>query len=408
MKIIILSDFAFINGGNAKVALQTSVDLAKQGYDVTLFTGAGPIADFLKNVSNLEVICLNQYDILSDPNRIRAIINGLWNFKARKAFKCLLKTFNRDDTIIHVHSCSKVLSSSCVQVANKMGFKIIYHLHDYGIACPNMGFYNYKKDCICKKKAMSIQCLISNCDSRNYFHKVWRYIRQFIQMKIAKMPSEISAFIAVSNFSMNILNPYLRNKENVYMIENKINEILDDKKIDVSKNKNIIFIGRLCPEKNPIILSKVTKMMNIPVIFIGSGPCEKEIQDVNDKAVITGWLDKIEMRKYIEKARVLVLTSSWYETQGMVVAEVGKNGIPSIVPSNNAATDFVIDGYNGLIFKNKDINSLKYMINKILDDDFAKYLGDNVYNYYKQDQNNVDYITKLVTIYKVVLRKDNI
>lgn len=408
MKIIILSDFAFINGGNAKVALQTSVDLAKQGYDVTLFTGAGPIADFLKNISNLEVICLNQYDILSDPNRIRAIINGLWNFKARKAFKCLLKTFNRDDTIIHVHSCSKVLSSSCVQVANKMGFKIIYHLHDYGIACPNMGFYNYKKDCICKKKAMSIQCLISNCDSRNYFHKAWRYIRQFIQMKIAKMPSEISAFIAVSNFSMNILNPYLRNKKNVYIIENKINGILDDKKIDVSKNKNIIFIGRLCPEKNPIILSKVTKMMNIPVIFIGSGPCEKEIQDINKKAVITGWLNKTEMREYIKQARVLVLTSSWYETQGMVVAEVGKNGIPSIVPSNNAATDFVIDEYNGLIFKNKDINSLKYMINKILDDDFAKYLGDNVYNYYKQDQNNVDYITKLVTIYKVVLRKDNI
>ena len=147
MKIIVLSDFAFINGGNAKVALQTSVDLAKQGYDVTLFAGAGPIADFLKNISNLEVICLNQYDILSDPNRIRAIINGLWNFKARKAFKCLLKTFNREDTIIHIHSCSKVLSSSCVQVANKMGFKIIYHLHDYGIACPNMGFYNYKKDC---------------------------------------------------------------------------------------------------------------------------------------------------------------------------------------------------------------------------------------------------------------------
>lgn len=408
MRIIVLSDFAFINGGNAKVALQTSVDLAKQGYDVTLFTGAGPIADFLKNILNLKVICLNQYDILSDPNRIRAIINGLWNFKARKAFKCLLKTFNRDDTIIHVHSCSKVLSSSCVQVANKMGFKIIYHLHDYGIACPNMGFYNYKKDCICKKKAMSIQCLISNCDSRNYFHKVWRYIRQFIQMKIAKMPSEISAFIAVSNFSMNILNPYLRNKKNVYMIENKINGILNDKKIDVSKNKNIIFIGRLSPEKNPVILAKSTKMMDIPVIFIGCGQCEKEIQDINKKAVITGWLDKTEMREYIEKARVLVLTSSWYETQGMVVAEVGKNGIPSIVPSNNAATDFVIDEYNGLIFKNKDINSLKYMINKILDDDFAKYLGDNVFNYYKQNKNNVDYIKKLVTIYKVVLRKDNI
>lgn len=65
-------------------------------------------------------------------------------------------------------------------------------------------------------------------------------------------------------------------------------------------------------------------MIDVPVIFIGSGQCEREIQDINKKAVITGWLNKTEMREYIEQARVLVLTSSWYETQGMVVAEVGK------------------------------------------------------------------------------------
>ena len=43
MRIVILSDYAFVNGGNAQVALQTSVDLAKQGHDVILFTGVGPI-----------------------------------------------------------------------------------------------------------------------------------------------------------------------------------------------------------------------------------------------------------------------------------------------------------------------------------------------------------------------------
>ena len=123
MKIIILSDFAFINGGNAQVALNTAVDLAQKGYNITLFTAVGPIADFLKNISNLRVICLNQYDILSDPNRVRAIINGLWNFKARREFKILLKNFDIKDTIIHIHSCSKALSSSCIQIANKMGFK---------------------------------------------------------------------------------------------------------------------------------------------------------------------------------------------------------------------------------------------------------------------------------------------
>lgn len=408
MKIIILSDFAFINGGNAQVALNTAVDLAQKGYNITLFTAVGPIADFLKNISNLRVICLNQYDILSDPNRVRAIINGLWNFKARREFKILLKNFDIKDTIIHIHSCSKALSSSCIQIANKMGFKTIYHLHDYGIACPNMGFYNYKKDCICKKKAMSVQCLIDNCDLRNYFHKLWRYIRQFIQIKISKMPDRISAFIAVSKFSANILKPYLINEKNIYFLENKITGILKNEKVEINKNKNIIFIGRLSAEKNPILLAKCAKEMDIPVIFIGDGPYKKEIEDVNDKAILTGWLNKKEMQKYIKKARVLVLTSSCYETQGMVVAEVGINGIPAIVPSNNAATDFVIHEYNGLIFKNKDINSLKYMINKILDDNFVKYLGNNVFNYYKQNENNVDYIKKLITIYEIVLKKDNI
>ena len=48
------------------------------------------------------------------------------------------------------------------------------------------------------------------------------------------------------------------------------------------------------------------------------------------------------------------------------------------------------------------------MINKILDDNFVKYLGNNVFNYYKQNENNVDYIKKLITIYEIVLKKDNI
>lgn len=47
MKIIILSDYAFINGGNAQVALNTAVALAKKNYSVTLF--AGGMSIFLNN-----------------------------------------------------------------------------------------------------------------------------------------------------------------------------------------------------------------------------------------------------------------------------------------------------------------------------------------------------------------------
>ena len=276
MRVIILNDFAYVNGGSAKIAIDTAIGLAKNNIDVTLFSAVGPVEDFLKNVSNLKVICLNQYDILNDPNRLRAIMNGIWNLRARKAFKNLLKKYDNEDTIIHVHGIEKALSSSCINIAVKMGFRVLYHLHEYGIACPNMGFYNYKKQTICTLKPLSMKCIITNCDSRCYAHKCWRIIRQWVQKNIGGVPRNVD-YAYISKFSYRILKPFLNKKNRIFYISNPIDSKKDER-IRVENNKKIVFIGRLVIEKNPMILAKVAKSVNIPVIFIGAGYCEKEIK----------------------------------------------------------------------------------------------------------------------------------
>lgn len=402
MRVIILNDFAYVNGGSAKIALDTALGLAKNNIDVTLFSAVGPVEGFLKNVPNLNVICLNQYDILNDPNRLRAIINGIWNLKARRTFKNLLKKYNNEETIIHVHGIEKALSSSCINIAVKMGFKVLYHLHEYGVACPNMGFYNYKKQSICTLKPLSIKCIMTNCDSRCYAHKVWRIVRQWIQKNIGGIPKDLN-YIYISRFSYNILRPFLNQNNKTYYVSNPIN-IEKKNRIKVEKNKEFIFIGRLVPEKNPILLAKIAKKMNLSVTFIGSGPCENEIKNIYSSAKITGWLNKIEIEEILKTARCLVFPSDWYECQPLVVLECMAKGIPCISSKVCASSESLIEGKTGLLFNNNDIRDLEKMINKVKNDNFVEYLSKNSYdNFWKFNYTMNKYLDIIVKIYKDIL-----
>lgn len=402
MKTIIVNDYAYINGGASQIAIKTAKMLAQKKIETCLFTGVGPISEELLNVSHLRVVCLNQSDILSDKNRCRAVINGLWNIKAKHRFEELLNQYNNKDTIIHIHTLSKCISSSIVRVAYQRGYKIVYHLHDYGIACPNLGFFNYNKNNICRYKSMGKQCIVTNCDSRKFVHKVWRVMRQFLQINFGGLPKNANGFIAVSKFSIDLLREYIPKDKEIVILPNPV---ADDncQYVDVNVNKKFIFIGRLSEEKNPVLLAKCAKELDVPVLFIGSGPCEEAIKSVNANAVITGWLSKDDINEYMKDARCLVLTSNCYETQGLVVLEAARNGIPSIVPNTSAAIEFVQNDYNGLIFEVNNAESLKKNMLKVIDNDFWKKISINVKKDCINIENDIDYIEKILSFYKKIL-----
>lgn len=403
MNIVILNDFAYINGGIGQVALPSSVAFANKGYFVLLFTAVGPISPFLKNVSNLNVICLNQSDILNDPKRWRAMLNGIWNKKASDIFGKTLDTLDRKDTIIHVHACAKALSTSCIHIALQKKFKVIFHMHDYGLACPNMGFFHYPRQQICKLEPLSYRCMKTNCDSRSYPHKMWRCLRQFIQIKYGGLPDQIKYFVTVSDFSCQILKKYLPKEANIFFVPNPI-EVRKKAYIKAEENKSIIFVGRLVPEKNPVLLAKAANKLNLSVIFIGSGSCEQEIKENCPHAVITGWLDAEQIEAYMQKARYLVLTSSCYETQGMVVPEAAARGVPTIVPDTCAARESIVINKSGMLFKSNDSASLEEVLIKMQDNDMVKSMGRFAYETFWEKENDMNnYIQNMMKIYNQIL-----
>jgi hypothetical protein len=87
--VVIATDTAKLNGGIAKVAITEAAGLVAAGLRVIFFAPNGPVDPGLA-ASGAEVVCLDEPDVLDDPNRLRAMGRGIWNRGAARALREVL------------------------------------------------------------------------------------------------------------------------------------------------------------------------------------------------------------------------------------------------------------------------------------------------------------------------------
>ena len=391
--VIIVNDFNYTQGGATKVAIDTANLLVKSNSDINVFFFSASLdkPDTLdKRIINVST---NQGEVLKDKNKVRGFINGIYNFKAKKEFKKLLKSLNRDETIIHVHGWTKCLSSSVFDIAFKMKFKVVLTLHDYFTACPNGGYFNYKQNKICKLKPLSMKCIRCNCDSRNYGFKIYRLIRQFVQNKIVKLNKKIAEVITISDFSENILKDSFNNA-NFHRLYNPIELDNSNNKIDFENNEYYLYVGRISKEKGVDIFCEALTKLNKDGIVVGDGDERGYLQNKYSKIKFVGWKNSTEVKSYMRNAKAMIFTSKWYETAGLTVLEAISCGLPVIVASNTAATEFITNKEQ--VFENSNVNNLIEIIK-----------NNNIRKEEKLDLKNFSfnrYIEKLNYVYNDIIK----
>jgi glycosyltransferase involved in cell wall biosynthesis len=357
MRIIVLNDFAYVEGGASQIALSSARALAGRGHRVLLFTGVGPVSADLQNVPGLEVVCLQQHEILDDPNRGRAMLRGLWNTRTAAVFREHLREFDPSDTVVHLHTYTKSLSSSVVRVALDRQFAVVMTMHDYFSVCPNGSFFIYPTQALCHLKPMSAACLGTQCDNRRYTHKLWRVARQWVQEHRGHLPGGMREFISISDVSEEILRPHLPAEARIHRVPNPIS-VPQGPPTNPAAHSCFTFVGRLSAEKGPLLLAACARQHRLPVRFIGDGAERVNLAAMLPDAEYTGWLSAAETRTALRPSRALVFPSLWYETQGLVVAEAAAIGLPAVVPFENAAREWVEDGVTGLHFRRADPEDL--------------------------------------------------
>jgi len=400
--VVILNDYAHVNGGAGQVALSTAEALAERGYRVTLLAAVAPVAQELEE-AGVRVILTGQYDIKSDPVRVRAATQGLWNPRAARALMNILSRCDPADTIVHVHGWCKALSSSVVHAALSMNFQIVVTLHDYFYACPTGGFFNFPRREICKLKPLSAACLMENCDRDGYAEKVWRSVRQGIQDHIGFGGTGIRHFITLSHLSETVLTPSLPHGAKLHRIPNPI-DVDRAEPVDVGRNTQFISVGRLSPEKGFGLFARAAKDLGCGATFVGEGPSRDEISGIYPEARITGWLSRSEVRNYFRSARALVFPSLLYEAQPLVVLEAAALGVPAIVPDQCAAKEAVDPEVTGLWFRTGDLSDLREKIAILRDPQVAARMGRTAYERYWHDPLTMErHLFLLQECYRLIL-----
>jgi glycosyltransferase involved in cell wall biosynthesis len=401
MNLVILNDAAHITGGAGKVAIDTACSLSRKGINVILFTAVGPVDKSLEQY-NLKVICLFQNDILNDSHRLRAIVQGLYNIRAKREFKRILKQLSPESTIIHFHSWTKSLSSSLFSVTAKFNYKVVITLHEYFSFCPNGSFYNYKQANICQLIPLSCSCISCNCDSRHFAHKVWRVLRQYIQNNVL-WDNRFLSFITISTLNRRILENNTSDKKiRIYNLRNPI-EINTNTPVNPQENCEYFFIGRLSSEKGVELFCKVITELGLKGVVLGDGYLLNDLKAKYSNISFEGWIKHADMYKYMKRCRALIFPSLWYEGSPLTIIEIKSYGIPCIVPDKCAASEEIIDEETGFIFESGNVKSLKSAIVKMNNIDITK-MSKEILRQFNPALYSMDtHISNLLNIYNDIL-----
>ncbi|MEW8451539.1 MAG: glycosyltransferase family 4 protein [Candidatus Thiodiazotropha sp.] len=397
--VIIAYDFAHINGGQAKVAIDSARLLAEHGINVVYFAACGPVDKALHH-PRIKTLCLEQHDILTDPNRVRAAIKGIWNSETARVLSELTEQFDPNNTVLHCHGFAKALSASIGPILTHGRLPSIYTMHEYFLACPNGGFYDYKKNEICTRRALGLDCLSTNCDVRHAAHKAWRSIRQKVTKTFGRMPVSLKDIIYISETQHRAVKSYLSKDTNLHYVPNPI-PTSERSEVIASDNDIFLFIGRLNPEKGGVLFAKAAKKAGVKAVFVGDGADRSMIENENPDALITGWQTPEQVQQWISKARCLVFSSLWYECMPLVPFEALSLGIPVIAGAWTAGSEPVRHQVNGLIFQDQTVQSLTSAIEELKDNNHPVF--NNIRLMEKETPDSEQHLNRLLDVYAKLL-----
>ena len=406
MRVVIITDFSYINGGSGKVAIESAIGLAGRGYDITVVAAYGPTGKELLAEPRINVVNVHEGSFNKNLG-IKHLGGYIWSKQSADAVREVLKQYSPKDTAVHIHSFKDAHSPSVCKVPQDLGFKVLFTSHDFTMFCPYVGLFDLAGLKICERKPMSWDCISYNCQGTSLLRKQVNVARFAALTKIAKYPDKVDYMICGGDHSSHVIRKYLDKSVPLEVVEYPLKEPKEPR-IEAEKNSLFGFVGRLSVEKDPVTAAIAARLADVPFRFVGEGPMEDRIRAENKDAEITGWVPGTEVPKHLQQFRCNLLPSIWLETRGLGILEGVTHGIPCIVSEVCAASQTVDDFKCGLKHKPNDPEDLAEKMRQMKDDETVKTFSIDGYNAYWENPLTMErHLDALENIYRLLIDKAN-
>ncbi|GAA3241411.1 glycosyltransferase family 1 protein [Actinocorallia longicatena] len=132
--------------------------------------------------------------------------------------------------------------------------------------------------------------------------------------------------------------------------------------------KLIGYVGRIAPEKQVELLTRLVGVPGSRLVVVGDGPAERRLRGLLPEAVFLGFRTGGELSEIVASLDVFVHTGA-NETFCQAVQEALASGVPVVAPAAGGPLDLVRPGVNGLLFPPSDGTSLRAAVTTLVTDD---------------------------------------
>jgi len=185
-----------------------------------------------------------------------------------------------------------------------------------------------------------------------------------------------------------------------------------------SGQNNILFVGRLSPEKGLDIFFDILTIMKIDFrcVIIGDGPSHyitmlrDKVREMKlDKQIeFLGWVGNKYLGEYYEEAAFLVVPSVWPEPFGIVGIEAMAHSRPVISFDVGGISEWLEDNKTGFLIERNNKEDFAGKMELLLrDESLRNELGRNAYKKASTVFNKSNHVRKLISVFNEVIDRKN-
>lgn len=406
MKVLLINKYHFPKAGAETCYFNTAKILEKNGHELAYFSMNHPknyqtewSKYFIKNVD------YNKKQNFFE--KIKSSFNILYNFRARKNLRKLIKDFKPD--VAHLHNIYHQLSPSVIAELKKQNVPMVFTLHDYKLICPNYSLFANGKIWEKSKKTKYYRCFFSKCIKNSYLKSLVATLEAYLH-KILKTYQKVDLYISPSIFLKKKFRSFGFKKE----IEVLPYPLLGFPESSQKIGDYILFFGRLSQEKGVDDLIKAYAKLetDTKLVITGEGPEEKNLKTLVkqlglvNKVVFKGYKSGHELKNIVHNSKIVVYPSRWYENAPFSVSEAMAMSKVVVATKIGGLNEMIEDKKTGFLYHSGNINELSRIIENLLsDNERLAEIGKNAYNFVKDHNDPDKYYQELINIYKKVIER---
>jgi glycosyltransferase involved in cell wall biosynthesis len=355
-RILLVNKFYYPRGGDCTAVLTTEKLLKAHGHQVAVFCMRYPE----NSPSEWEGYFPSEISF-SDPRlygKIRAVMRLFRSPEVVAKFKRLLDDFRPD--VVHLHNIHSYLSPVVAQIAHRRGIRVVWTMHDYKLICPAYSCLCNDVPCeLCFRKKV---CVVSRRCMKNSLPASLLGWLEAVYWHRSKLERVTDQFISPSRFLKEKMVSAGFGSEKIEVIHNFMYKPSPPLS---GKEDYYCYVGRLSAEKGVATLLEAAAGLPYSLKIIGDGPLMAALRQKYPYPHIEflGQLPSETLLPVVQRARLLVMPSVWYENNPYSVIEALCMGTPVLGAAIGGIPELIDNCINGFLFLPGNVVDMQDKIN---------------------------------------------